>query len=190
MRDVRRGRTPSSRSVHVALALVAAVLAATASAAPPPAPFPQQHGGTGHEKTAGTGLFASARYRARSAIIRWDGHVKSLDLYLFRRRVDSCSGFKRAATEPGRLLQIAIARQAIRLPLGVPVHDALAEFITQRRTPPPSIMPVRSVVLVLTRIDTTRGARWHGRLEVKPSRIEGRTYAYSGTFAARWCVAR
>lgn len=190
MRDVRRGRTPASRSVHVALALVAAVLAATASAAPPPAPFPQQRGGTGNEKTAGTGLFANSQYRARSAIIRWDGHIKSLDLYLFRRRVDSCSGFKRAATEPGRLLQVAIARQAIRLPLRVPVRDALAEFIAHRRTPPPSITPVRSVILVFTRIDTTRGARWHGRIEVKPSHVEGRTYAYSGTFAARWCAAR
>jgi hypothetical protein len=190
MRDVRRGRTPSRRSVHVALALVAAVLTATASAAPPPAPFPKQRGGRGHEETAGTGLFADAPYRARSAIIRWDGHIKSLDLYLFRRRVDSCSGFKRAATEPGRLLQIAIARQAIRLPLLVPMRDALAEFVAHRRTPPPSIVPVRRAVLIFTRIDTTRGASWRGRIEVKRSRIEGRTYAYSGTFAARWCVAR
>lgn len=179
-----------SRSARVALALVAAVLETGAGAAAPPAPFPKQRGGTGNEKMAGSGLFAGAPYRARSAIIRWDGHVKSLDLYLFRRNIAGCSSFQRAATEPGRLLQIAVARKATRLPLRVPMRSALAEFITHRRTPPPSIASVRPVVLVFTRIDTAKGARWHGRITVTPSRIGGRAYSYSGTFTARWCVAR
>jgi hypothetical protein len=177
------------RSAPVALALVAAWLAAAAVAAPPPAPFPKQRAGTGHEKTAGAGLFAGTRYRARSAIIRWDGHLKSLDLYLFRRGTAGCSSFTRAATEPGRLLQIAISRKAIRLPLSAPVPGALAEFIAHRRTPPPSIVPIRSVALAFTRIDTAKGARWHGRIKVRSTRVKGRAYSYAGTFAARWCEA-
>jgi hypothetical protein len=170
-------------------ALLAAFLTTAAIAAPPPARFPQQRAGMGSETTAGSGLFAGDLYRARSAVIRWNGHIGSLDLYLFRRRVAGCAGFERAATEPGKLLQIAVAREAVKLPVGTPVRRPLAEFITQRRTPPPDVVLVRPVVLVFTRVDTTKNALWHGRVTVKPRRVQGRVYSYAGTFAARWCVA-
>jgi hypothetical protein len=43
------------------------------------------------------------------------------------------------------------------------------------------------VKLVFTRIDPSAGAVWHGRLTVPQTRFEGKTFAFAGTFAARWC---
>jgi hypothetical protein len=175
--------------VALSATLLAVVAATAALAAPPPAPFPAQRAGSGDESTAGGGLFAGAPYRARSAVIRWNGRIESLDLYLFRKRVTSCAAFEHAVTEPGRVIQIGAARGAVRLPVGSPVRRPLAQFVTQRREPPPQIVFARPVELVFTRVDTARGGTWHGRVAVKPRRVEGRRYSYAGTFAARWCVA-
>ncbi len=43
------------------------------------------------------------------------------------------------------------------------------------------------VRLVLTRVDAKRNKHWHGKLFVPTTRIEGKTFSFAGTFAARWC---
>ena len=173
-----------------ATAVLVAAIATAALAGPPPARFPEQRAGSGEETTTGGGLFAGSPYRARSAVIRWNGRINSLDLYLFRERIGSCAAFERAVTEPGRVVQIGVARGPVRLRVGSPVRRALAQFVTQRPAPPPAIVFARPVRLFFTRIDTARGSVWHGRVAVERRRVDGALYSYEGTFAARWCVAR
>ena len=49
-----------------------------------------------------------------------------------------------------------------------------------------SIQP--GVRLVLTRVTAKPNALWHGRLTVPKTRITtNATFAFTGTFAARWC---
>jgi hypothetical protein len=43
------------------------------------------------------------------------------------------------------------------------------------------------VKLVFTRIDATKNHLWHGKLTVPTTHFEGKTFAFSGMFAARWC---
>src|SRR5262249_62427920 len=43
------------------------------------------------------------------------------------------------------------------------------------------------VKLVLTRVDASLNAVWHGTVSVPTTHFEGKTFSFDGTFAARWC---
>jgi len=43
------------------------------------------------------------------------------------------------------------------------------------------------VRLTLTRVTAARNADWHGRVSVPVTDFEGKTFSFTGSFAAPWC---
>jgi hypothetical protein len=48
-----------------------------------------------------------------------------------------------------------------------------------------AIQPGASITF--THLDPKIGSVWHGSVTVKKQKFEGKTFSYSGTFAALWC---
>jgi hypothetical protein len=168
--------------------IVFAALAFAGSAAA--VPFPLQREGNGNEPVAGAGVFAGTAFHPTTAFVRWDPHLQVLDLMVFGNHTSprDCAAVARASANSPRLVEVGLSHRAKRLPVGRPLPVTIAEFVGHAGGGAPQVHAVqRGVRLVLTRVDTSRGGVWHGRLSVRSTRIAGKRYGYGGTFSARWC---
>jgi hypothetical protein len=170
-------------------ATLAAVCAAAALAGPAGAatPFPSQRAGSGKEATGGAGVFAGSPYRAASAVVRWDGNLQALSLYLFQQKFVSCASWRSSATT-GTLVQVQVARAPRRFVIGQPVAGAIGDFVVHQGSAPAHIVPVfTGVSVTFTRVDTGKNGVWHGSVSIPATTVRAATYSYAGTFAAVWC---
>lgn len=165
-------------------ALAAAVAALAFPAALPAASFPPQRQGSGKEATAGGGVFAGKPYRARSALVKWDGFA--LNLYLLAGAETCATLFD--ASGKGDVVQVILTQDAKKLPVGAPLPNPTVEFVSHGTGGSNSIGLVqRGVKLVLSRVDTSKAGVWHGSLSVAKTALNGKPFSYAGTFAARGC---
>jgi hypothetical protein len=162
----------------VALAISAGAYAKT--------PFPPRTAGTGTEPIAGSGLGAGVIFRPRFAIATYEPIGGNYIIYLTGRPLPCTRTY--LATPP--YLTVSIVTGNAPLVVGAPSHQRPdAEFVQAdfyiSTTHYYAVQP--GVKLVLTRVDATPNALWHGRLTVPVTHFEGKTFSFSGTFAAGWC---
>lgn len=180
-------RTKASRLLFAAIIALCLPQVASGGAYPP------QRQGSGNEPTAGGGVIARAPFHARSALIVEDdlppGYLRyQLTLHLFPKRVN-CAGIGTATTLNGhsRLIYFELRRHG-PVPVGKPVGSSQPQttgaiFINGRD----GQETFSGISLVFTRVDTSRGGVWHGKISVQRQYIVGPSDAYHGTFAATWC---
>jgi len=169
-----------SLALAPALALPASPAAAAGPLYPPP------NNGSGAELTTGGGTGAGVDFRPLHAIATYDGTLGAYVLYLSATPV-ACNNTSGAKTP---YLTISVVTNGSPLVVGKPsVQHGSKNFVQAdfyvSATHYYAVQP--HVRLVLTSTSATRGALWHGRLTVPKTRFEGKTFAYSGTFAATWC---
>jgi hypothetical protein len=168
-------------------ALVLAALLATV-----PGPYPAQHEGSGHEPTGGKGTFAGTAFVPRSALVDYElgasccpqKTVGQIHVFLFERRGVTCASLEQARSK--RFFSYEVETDGQRAPVGRPVPSSFfqqASFNVVGLTT--GFQP--GVSIVFTRIDTARSGVWHGRIEVQRQKLNGKAYALTATFAARWC---
>jgi hypothetical protein len=154
-----------------------------------PIPLPTSPVGEGSEPTRGAAVVAGSRIRLRSALV-WVDAFGDLTV-MFAPTARSCSASAAKPTRPYVWAWIHSTGQS--LPIGRQLGGAGDVRIVVNFNAPGSVRPVsvkRGVALVFTRVDTAAGGLWHGRLTVRRSTVAGRRFAFSGTFAGRWCGQR
>jgi hypothetical protein len=162
-------------------ALVVAVLAGVlAGAAAAKTPYPPKAAGSGTETTGGTGVGAGLTFAPKFALATYDG--EHYVLYLTPKAVTCANDV--FAKPP--YLTVTIVGSA-PLVAGKPTPNTGASSFVQvdfvvGPTHYYAVQP--KVVLVLTHIGTDT---WHGHVTVPTTHYQGKTFAFSGTFAAHWC---
>lgn len=170
-------------------ALVALALLVFTSA---PGPYPVQHEGSGKEPTAGRGIFADTGFVPHSALVDYElgasccpqKTVGQVNVFLFESPGVRCATLERAKGK--RFFSYTVETDGKKLPVGRPPSAAWfqqASFNVVGLTT--GFQP--GVSIVFTHVDTTRAGIWHGRIDVPRQKFNGKTYAFAGTFAARWC---
>lgn len=174
----------------LSMKVLAALLVTAAVAAG--APYPAQHAGSGREPTSASGIFAGKPFVARSALVRYElglsccpsKTVGDVDVYLFEQKGITCRTLEAARYH--RNFSYSVEADGKALPVGRPVPDSFfqqASFNIVALTTGFQI----GIQIVFTRIDTSPGKTWHGRIRAPRSTYSGKTYSLAGTFAARWC---
>lgn len=167
-------------------ALVAAVLLVALPAAWARTPLPAKPQGSGHEPTAGGGTIGGKPFRAVSAIARYDVPGGDVYIYILGKRVSDPCRLVTYADAPH--VWIWLHTEGTRPVVGRPSRSNGRDFVQVNFVLEGHYIAVQpGVRLVLTRVDARQDGVWHGRLTVKKAALDGKTYAYSGTFAARWC---
>jgi hypothetical protein len=173
------------RTVVAATALAGALLLA-GSAAAQHTPFPPKTAGKGTEPTAGSGVGAGVTFAPRFALATYDGIGGHYVLYLTPKPL-SC-GHTYDAKPP--YLTVTVVTKSSPLLVGAPSLQTNGDNFVQVDF---YVAPIHyytvqpGVKLVFTRIDATKNHLWHGKLTVPTTHFEGKTFAFSGMFAARWC---
>jgi hypothetical protein len=170
-----------NRLLVVAAPLAAAGLLVGSAAAK--TPYPPKAGGSGTEATAGSGTGAGLSFAPRFALATYDG--SNYVFYLTRQPL-ACSDTVLA--KPPYLTVTIVSGS--RLVVGSPTANSGSSKFVQvdffvSRLHYYTVQP--KVRLVLTRVDPRHAGVWHGSLTVPTTHIEGKTFAFTGTFAARWC---
>ncbi len=155
-------------------------------------PYPAQHAGTGREPTAGTATFAGTPFVPRSALVRYElgasccpqKTVGQLNVYVFERAGVSCATLDAARSQ--RFFAYQVETDGKKLPVG---HAPAAAWFQQASF---NVVGLTTgfqpgVSIVFTRIDTGSHGVWHGRIKVPRQKFNGKTYAFTGTFAGAWC---
>lgn len=166
-------------------------LAAAAALAAAPA-YPAQHAGSGREPTKAAGTFAGKPFVARSALVRYEiglsccpsKTIGEVVVYLLQQQNVTCKRLDDARSEPN--FSYSVDADGKALPVGRAVPDSIfqqASFNVVGLTTGFQI----GIRIIFTRIDTSAGKAWHGRVLAPRARFNGKTYAMAGTFAARWC---
>jgi hypothetical protein len=171
--------------VRLAVALVGVVAAGLG-------PYPAQHQGSGREKTAGSGIFAGTRFVPRSALSDYEigpsccpqKTIGEVNVFLSERPSVTCRSLEAAKSK--RFFSYTVETDGNKLPTG---RVAPSSFFQQASF---NIVGLTTgfqpgVSIVFTRIDTSPGGVWHGRINVPRQTYNHKTYALTGTFAARWC---
>lgn len=165
------------------LLVASAVLAAVgvlASAAAAKTPYPPKAAGSGTEATAGSGTGAGASFSPRFALATYDG--EHYVLYLTPKPVTCANA---VFTKPPYLTVTIVGSAPLVVGKQTPNSGSSAFVQVDFFVGPTHYYAVQpKVVLVLTRVGT---GVWHGRLTVPTTHFEGKTFAFTGTFAARWC---
>jgi hypothetical protein len=166
-----------------AAALATGMLAAAAFASTPIPTSPQ---GSGSEPTAGGGSMLGQNFTARYAIAQLDIDFNQLQIYVFQKPV-ACNDVFFAATP---YVAVTVDTAAKPIIVGHPALQNGVSFVQVDFHPAQSskfysIQPGASITI--TKVDPSKNGIWHGRLSVKRQRLDGGTFAYSGTFAAHWC---
>lgn len=158
-------------------------------------PYPAQHQGSGREPTEGSGVFAGTRFVPRSALADYEiglsccpsKSVGNVDVFLFERAGVTCRGLE--AARSNRFFSYSVETDGKRLPVGRVVAAGFfqqASFNVVGLTT--GFQP--GVSIVFTRIDTSPNGVWHGRIKVPRQSFKHKTYAFTGSFAARWCGSK
>jgi hypothetical protein len=170
----------------VRLALTLAAVGALANAAPQNVPYPPPTKGTGNEPTAGSGQGAGMTFSPHAAIATYEPISGAYVLYLTPQPV-ACKSTYNAALP---YLTVSIVTAGSPLVVGAPsLQKGDKNFVQAAfyvaRIHYYTVQP--GVKLVLTRADAKKGKLWHGKLSVPKTTISGTTFAFKGTFAAKWC---
>jgi hypothetical protein len=169
-----------------AAALVCLVLASAAAAA---APLPSRPAGSGRDPLAARALVSGTPVRIRAALVWVDG-FGDLSLSL-SPDVRSCASLSAGHTSPYVWAWVHSNGPAVAI--GRPISGTgkvrtVVNFVTRASRRPVNVR--QGIQLVFTRIDTSAHGVWHGRLRVANRRVGTTHFAFSGTFAARWCGKR
>jgi hypothetical protein len=167
--------------VASAAAAAGACLLATSAAAT--TPYPPRAGGSGAESTGGGGTGGGVSFKPRFALATYDGSN-----YVFYLTAQQLACKDTVLAKPP-YLTVTIVTGA-PLVVGTPtVNNGSQSFVQVDFFVAPvhyyAIQP--KVRLLLTRVNPARNGVWHGHLTVPLTRFEGKTFAFDGTFAARWC---
>ena len=167
-------------------ALVASALVLALPAAWAKTPLPIAPQGSGRDPTAGGGTIAGKPFRAVSAIAQYDVPGGDVYIYILGKRVsDPC---RLVTYDDAPYVWIWLHTEGTRPVVGKPSRSNGRDVVQVNFVLEGHYVAVQpGVRLVLTRVDPRRNGVWHGRLTVKTASLDGRTYAYAGTFAARWC---
>lgn len=170
-----------NRLVVASVSLAAAGLFVAAAAAK--TPYPPKAGGSGTEATAGSVTGAGVSFTPKFALATYNG--SNYVLYLTQRPL-ACSDTVLA--KPPYLTVTIVSGSP--LVVGSPTANSGSSSFVQvdffvTRLHYYAVQP--KVRLVLTRVDPARTGVWHGSLTVPTTHFEGKTFAFTGTFAARWC---
>jgi hypothetical protein len=174
------------------LFVAAAALAASAGAWAAGAPYPSQHQGEGHERTAVAGIFAGTRFVPRSALVRYEiglsccpsKTIGDVQVDLFEKPGLSCKTLDDAKDR--RFFTYSVESNGKALPVGHAVPDSFFQQASFNVTGLTTGFQIGTRI-VFTRIDTSRSATWHGSIRAPRSTYSGKTYSLAGTFAGRWC---
>ena len=143
-------------------------------------PYPPKAAGSGSEATGGSGVGAGVTFAPKFALATYDG--EHYVLYLTQKRV-SCA--KALFTKPPYLTVTIVGDKP--LVVGKPTANTGSSAFVQVDffVAPMHYYAVQpKVALILTHVGTDT---WHGRVAVPVTHFEGKTFSFSGTFAARWC---
>ena len=170
----------------MAATLVAVAAAAAARAA---VTLPAEPVGNGREPTAAHAVVLGRDVRIRSALVWYDG-FGDVSLLLSPAPA-TCASVSSRRT--GTYVLAWLHSTGRRLRTGTPVTGkgplrVVVNFATRGGAKTASLDD--RVQLRLTRIDTRTNGVWHGTLQVPARQIDGSRFAFSGTFAARWCGKR
>jgi hypothetical protein len=167
----------------LAVALAAAALAGSALAAK--TPYPPPTGGTGAEPTAGSGTGAGVAFHPRYAIATYEPIGGHYVLYLTNAPLTCARTY--LAKPPYLTISIVSAHPLV---VGKPsLQRGESDFVQVdffvSTTHYYAVQP--KVSLVLTRVGAAKSGEWHGTVSVPETRFEGKSFAFDGSFAARWC---
>src|SRR5262245_16954200 len=167
-----------------AAVVVAAALAAAATTAAAKPPLPTQPQGSGSERTSGAGTIAGAAFVARAALVEADSISGDVSVYLLGRP----SGCRVISYADAPFVWVIVHTEGSPLVVGKPSLSNGRDQVQVNFTLKDHYVAVQpGVQLVLTRVDPSKGGTWHGRLSVRKTTYKGKVYAFTGTFAARWC---
>jgi hypothetical protein len=155
-------------------------------------PYPAQRQGSGREPTAGGGIFAGTRFVPRSALSDYeiglsccpDKTVGNVNVYVFERPGVTCRSLE--AAKSNRFFSYTVETDGKKLPVASVTPTGFfqqASFNVVGLTT--GFQP--GVTIVFTRIDTSAGGVWHGRIKVPRQPYNHKVFAFTGTFAAHWC---
>jgi len=155
-------------------------------------PYPAQRQGSGREPTAGSCIFAGTRFVPGSALSDYEiglsccpaKTVGNVNVFLFERRGVTCRLLDVAKSK--RFFSYTVETDGKKLPVARVTPTGLfqqASFNVVGLTT--GFQP--GVSIVFTRIETSAGSVWHGRINVPRQTYNHKTYAFTGTFAAHWC---
>jgi hypothetical protein len=166
--------------------IVAAVVVLTLSSAWAKTPLPGKAQGSGTERTAGVGTIGGKPFRAVSAIAQYATPGGDIYIYIFGKPVANACRVVSYADAP--YVWVWLHTEGTPPVVGRPSRSngrdvVQVNFVLQGHYV--AVQP--GVRLVLTRVDPKPNGLWRGRLTVNKTFLSGKTYAYSGTFAARWC---
>jgi hypothetical protein len=173
-------------SRRAASAIVGIVVLGAAGVAVAKTPFPPRSAGAGSERNAGGGSGAGVAFRPRYSVATYEPVGGNYVIYLTDKPLPCARTY--LATPP--YLTVSIVTGGSPLVVGRPslqrpdANFVQADFYVSS-THYYAVQP--GVKLVLTHIDARQAGLWHGRLTVPTTHFQGKTFSFSGTFAARWC---
>lgn len=146
--------------------------------------------GDGFESTSGVGWFRDRSFTPQSALLF--STELGIELKIYDQQYDCASALSAVSEPHGRSVDVTISKDpaaASSLPIGQPVAGAEGGYTEQLPHNRSESFSTSDTRLVLTRIDTSLGGYWHGRLSLSQSPGEGQSpYSFSGAFSARWCA--
>jgi hypothetical protein len=161
----------------LAVVVTAGVLAGTAAAQ---TPYPPKAAGSGSETTGGSGVGAGVTFTPRFALATYDG--EHYVLYLTPKPVTCANA---VFTKPPYLTVTIVGKTPLVVGKPTPNTGSSAFVQVDFFTAPVHYYAVQpKVSLLLTHVGTDT---WHGRVSVPTTHFEGKTFSFSGTFAAHWC---
>jgi hypothetical protein len=179
-------RVSAVGSRRVASVIVGVLALSAAGVAAAKTPFPPRTAGAGTERNAGRGSGAGVAFRLRYSIATYEPLGGNYIIYLTDKPVPCARTY--LAKPP--YLTLSIITAGSPLVVGTPsLQRPDADFVQAdfyvSTTHYYAVQP--GVKLVLTHTDARQSALWHGRVTVPTTHFQGRTFSFSGTFAARWC---
>jgi hypothetical protein len=144
--------------------------------------------GSGTDPTTGGGTTGGRSFSPQSALVFAD--QEGLEVAFYDHPWD-CASVTQFYSQIGDYdVEVVISKNpayASSLPVNKAISPETVWFNYQSGPSASVSTGVPSSKLVLTRIDTRSGGVWHGILSVPSFTQDGKTFAYQGTFAARWC---
>jgi hypothetical protein len=147
------------------------------------APFPPPAAGKGTEPTAGSGVGGGISFRPRDAIATYDGvHYV---IYLTTKPLSCAKTY--LAKAPYLTISIVTGSPLVVGALSLQKGDSDFVQVDFYVSATRYYLVQPGVRLTLTRVTAARNADWHGRVSVPVTDFEGKTFSFTGSFAAPWC---